>query len=180
MTTGPRGEISGRQMNSPGLSAAIAARSTASAFPPHATSGVEIMPSRNSRRSIGILLLSERRRVLRDVISRKFVVSRNIVNKAGNTARRAGVSPAALIIIVSAAAMHTPLPRMGHPRHRRSSKRGAALPRRIAQPPKATFVTRLQPSQSPGRPARQLPDQSTTLWVESSSTDSSRLRGAQP
>ena len=52
--------------------------------------------------------------------------------------------------------------------------------RRIAQPPKATFVTRLQPSRLPGRAARQLPDQSTTLWVESSSTDDSRLRGARP
>src|ERR1019366_8416387 len=42
--------------------------------------------------------------------------------------------------------------------------------RRIAQPPKAAFVTRLQPCRLPGRAARQLPDQSTTLWVESSST----------
>jgi hypothetical protein len=32
----------------------------------------------------------------------------------------------------------------------------------------------------PGRAARQLPDQSTTLWVESSSTSGSRLRGALP
>src|SRR4030088_2706104 len=52
--------------------------------------------------------------------------------------------------------------------------------RRIAQPPKATFVTRLQPFRLPGRAARQLPDQSTTFWVESSSTDVSRLRGALP
>src|ERR1700716_2170123 len=52
--------------------------------------------------------------------------------------------------------------------------------RRIAQPPKAAFVTRLQPFRLPGRAARQLPDQSTTLWVESSSTDDSRLRGALP
>ena len=52
--------------------------------------------------------------------------------------------------------------------------------RRIAQPPKATFVTRLQPFRLPGRAARQLPDQSTTLRVESSSTDDSRLRGALP
>src|SRR5258706_12477043 len=52
--------------------------------------------------------------------------------------------------------------------------------RRIAQPPKATFVTRLQPFRLPGRAARQLPDQSTTLWEESSSTDDSRLRGALP
>ena len=46
--------------------------------------------------------------------------------------------------------------------------------------PAATFVTRLQPGQLPGRTARQLPDQSTTLWVDSSSTDGSCLRGARP
>jgi hypothetical protein len=40
--------------------------------------------------------------------------------------------------------------------------------RRIAQPPRAAFVTRLQPCRLPGRTARQLPDQSTTLRVESS------------
>src|ERR1700736_804252 len=51
---------------------------------------------------------------------------------------------------------------------------------RIAQPPKATFVTRLQPFRSPGRAARQLPDQSTIIWVDSSSTSDSRLRGALP
>src|ERR1700732_3204467 len=45
---------------------------------------------------------------------------------------------------------------------------------------KAAFVTRLQPCGLPGRPARQLPDQSTTLWVESSSTSDPRLRGALP
>ncbi len=50
----------------------------------------------------------------------------------------------------------------------------------IAQPPKATFVTRLQPCRLPSRAARQLPDQSTTLWMESSSTDNPRLRGALP
>src|SRR5262245_5831058 len=52
--------------------------------------------------------------------------------------------------------------------------------RRIAQPPEAAFVTRLQPFRLPGRAARQLPDQSTTLWVESLSTVDSRLRGALP
>src|SRR5436309_8766623 len=52
--------------------------------------------------------------------------------------------------------------------------------RRIAQPPKAAFVTRLQPFRLPSRAARQLPDQSTTLWVESSSTSDPRLRGALP
>src|SRR4030088_942998 len=52
--------------------------------------------------------------------------------------------------------------------------------RRIAQPPEATFVTRLRPFRLPGRAARQLPDQSTTLWVESSSTSDPRLRGALP
>src|SRR4029077_7473388 len=46
--------------------------------------------------------------------------------------------------------------------------------------PKATFVTRLQPCRLPSRAARQLPDQSTILRVESSSTDDSRLRGARP
>jgi hypothetical protein len=46
--------------------------------------------------------------------------------------------------------------------------------------PATTFVTRLQPGQLPGRAARQLPDQSTTLWVDSSFTDGSRLRGARP
>jgi hypothetical protein len=52
--------------------------------------------------------------------------------------------------------------------------------RRIAQPPKTAFVTRLQPCRLPGRTARELPDQSTTLWVESSSTSDPRLRGALP
>jgi hypothetical protein len=52
--------------------------------------------------------------------------------------------------------------------------------RQIAQPPEATFVTRLQPVRLPGQAARQLPDQSTTLWVDSSSTGDSRLRGARP
>jgi len=44
---------------------------------------------------------------------------------------------------------------------------------------KAAFVTRLQPCRLPGRTARQLPDQSTTLWVESSSTSDPRLRGVE-
>src|SRR5881394_1690337 len=48
----------------------------------------------------------------------------------------------------------------------------------IAQPPKAAFVTRLQPGQLPDQTARQLPDQSTTLWVEPSSTGDTRRRGA--
>ena len=48
----------------------------------------------------------------------------------------------------------------------------------IAQPPKATFVTRLRNGQLPDRPARQLPDQPTTLWVVPSSTGVPRLRGA--
>src|SRR5438552_12771006 len=46
--------------------------------------------------------------------------------------------------------------------------------------PQATFVTRLQPMRLPARAARQLPDQSKTLRVDSSSTDVSRLRGALP
>src|SRR5271165_3803146 len=49
---------------------------------------------------------------------------------------------------------------------------------RIAQLPKATFVTRLRPGQSPTQTARQLPDQSTSIWVEPSSTGVTRLRGA--
>ena len=48
----------------------------------------------------------------------------------------------------------------------------------IARPPKAAFVTRLRPAQLPKRAARQLPDQSTTLWVEPSSTGDTRRRGA--
>ena len=48
----------------------------------------------------------------------------------------------------------------------------------IAQPPKAAFVTRLRPVRLPVQAARQLPDQSTTLWVESSSTGVTRLWGA--
>jgi hypothetical protein len=43
-----------------------------------------------------------------------------------------------------------------------------------AQPTTAAFVTRLRPAQLPERAARQLPNQSTTLWVESSSTGDSR------
>ena len=50
--------------------------------------------------------------------------------------------------------------------------------RKIAQLPKATFVTRLRSSQSPGRTARQLPDPSTLIRVESSSTRETRLQGA--
>jgi hypothetical protein len=52
--------------------------------------------------------------------------------------------------------------------------------RRIAQPPKVTFVTRLRPSQLPNQVARQLPDLSTIIRVEPSSTDDSRLQGALP
>src|SRR5262245_6321068 len=52
--------------------------------------------------------------------------------------------------------------------------------RQIAQPPKATFVARLQPARLPDRAARQLPDLSTILRVEPSSTDDSRLQGAPP
>src|SRR3954465_6109079 len=49
----------------------------------------------------------------------------------------------------------------------------------IAQPPKAAFVTRLRPGRLPRQAARQLPDQSTTLWVEPSSTGDTRRRGAR-
>jgi len=49
---------------------------------------------------------------------------------------------------------------------------------RIARPPKAAFVTRLQHHQLPGDAARQLPALSTSLWVDPSSTGDTRLRGA--
>src|SRR5215831_8355216 len=52
--------------------------------------------------------------------------------------------------------------------------------RRIAQPPKVTFVTRLRPGQLPSQVARQLLDLSTIIQVEPSSTDDSRLQGALP
>ena len=48
----------------------------------------------------------------------------------------------------------------------------------IARPPEAAFVTRLRPVRLPVQAARQLPDQSTTLWAEPSSTGDTRLRGA--
>src|SRR3954465_9293446 len=48
----------------------------------------------------------------------------------------------------------------------------------IAQPPKAAFVTKIRPGRLPGQAARQLPDQSTTLWMEPSSTGDTRRRGA--
>jgi hypothetical protein len=41
-------------------------------------------------------------------------------------------------------------------------------------------VTRLQPMRLPAQAARQLPDQSAALRVDSSSTEDSRLRGALP
>ena len=50
--------------------------------------------------------------------------------------------------------------------------------RRVARPPKAAFVTRLRSSQLPNRTARQLPDLSTTIWVDSSSTGYPCLFGA--
>jgi hypothetical protein len=50
---------------------------------------------------------------------------------------------------------------------------GRAVPAGSLSRPQATFVT-------PTRAARQLPDQLTTLRVDSSSTDDSRLRGALP
>ena len=48
----------------------------------------------------------------------------------------------------------------------------------IARPPKAAFVTRLRSSRSPDQTARQLPEQSTTLWAEPPSTGETRHRGA--
>src|SRR5215213_894273 len=58
------------------------------------------------------------------------------------------------------------------------STKPATSARWIAQPPKAAFVTRLRPGQLPDQDARQLPDQSTTLWVDPSSTGDTRRRGA--
>ena len=49
--------------------------------------------------------------------------------------------------------------------------------RRIAQPPKAAFVTRLRSGRLPGQTARQLPGQSTIPWVEPTSTGETRLSG---
>ena len=48
----------------------------------------------------------------------------------------------------------------------------------LAQPPKAAFVARLRSTRLPGQTACQLPDQSTTHWVETSSTGDTRRRGA--
>jgi hypothetical protein len=67
--------------------------------------------------------------------------------------------------------------------HQKSGPAQASLTLRPAgslSRPEATFVTRLRPLRLPARAARQLPDQSTTLRVDSSSTDDSRLRGALP
>src|SRR6516162_4362108 len=50
--------------------------------------------------------------------------------------------------------------------------------RRVAQPPKAAFVTRLRSGQLPNQTARQLPDLSTTIWVDSASTGYPCLCGA--
>jgi len=52
--------------------------------------------------------------------------------------------------------------------------------RRIAQPPKVAFGARLRPGHLPDQAARQLPDLSTIIRAEPSSTDDSRLRGALP
>ena len=49
---------------------------------------------------------------------------------------------------------------------------------RIAQPPKATFVTRLQPSRLPNQAARQLTDLSTSIRVDPPSTGNPRRQGA--
>ena len=80
---------------------------------------------------------------------------------------------------------HTAFPKWQEGRHPHCHFRGlhrlhSVTARRIAQPPKVTFVTRLQPNQLPSQAARQLPDLSTIIRVESSSTGVSRLRGALP
>src|SRR4051794_40086694 len=78
---------------------------------------------------------------------------------------------------------HTAFPVSQAGRHPHLHFRGllrlhARYGRWIAQPPTAAFVTRLQPSQLPDQTARQLPEQSTTLRVEPSSTGDTRRRGA--
>src|SRR5208282_4860681 len=50
---------------------------------------------------------------------------------------------------------------------------------RIALPPMAAFVARLQPGQLPAQTARQLPDPSTLIRVEPSSTRETRRQGAR-
>jgi hypothetical protein len=50
--------------------------------------------------------------------------------------------------------------------------------RRIAQPPKAAFVTRLRSGRLPDQTARQLPELSTIPWMDPSSTSDTRPRGA--
>jgi len=80
---------------------------------------------------------------------------------------------------------HTAFPKWQEGRHPHCHFRGLLRFHSRYGPPgrsaaHATFVTRLQPLQLPARAARQLPDQSTTLRVESSSTGDSRLRGALP
>ena len=80
---------------------------------------------------------------------------------------------------------HAAFPKWQEGRHPHCHFRGlhrlhSVMARRIAQPPKVTFVTRLRPSQLPDQAARQLPDLSTIIRVESSSTGVSRLRGALP
>src|SRR5262249_49934032 len=81
---------------------------------------------------------------------------------------------------------HTAFPKWQEGRHPHCHFRGLLrLHTRYAPPDRSAalgppFATRLQPVQLPARAARQLPDQSTTLRVESSSTDDARLRGALP
>src|SRR5215813_5651430 len=50
--------------------------------------------------------------------------------------------------------------------------------RPVAQPPKAAFVTRLRSGQLPSQTARQLPDLSTIIWMDSSSIGYPCLFGA--
>jgi hypothetical protein len=55
--------------------------------------------------------------------------------------------------------------------------RMGAVPRERSVPT-AAFVTRLRSSRSPDQTARQLPEQSTSPWVEPPSTGETRHRGA--
>jgi hypothetical protein len=99
----------------------------------------------------------------------KFAVNLNVVSRADKPQRRVARKFNSLLACGSGQSLHR-APQVG----------GGRRARRIAQPPKAAFVTRLQPCRLPGRAARHLPDQSTTLWVDSSSTSDPRLRGALP
>ena len=69
-------------------------------------------------------------------------------------------------------------PKGNHAVPRLLTRQQRLMARWIARPPEAAFVTRLRPVRLPVQAARQLRDQSTTLWAESSSAGDTRLRSA--